>query len=78
MSFFLISILRSIFIGAPHMFLQVLGEFIPAAYCFIKKFVIVLVYFSHQSGIIALWLRGCFSTCLNDGDTYEDGILEWS
>jgi len=76
--FFLISILRSIFIGSPHRFLQVFEEFISVAYCSIIEFVIVLSCFPHQSGIRALWLRGCFSTCLNDGGTYEDGILEWS
>ena len=49
-----------------------------AAYCSVIEFVIVLVCFPHQSGIRALWLRGCFFACLNDRDTYEDGILERS
>ena len=37
------------------------GEFISAAYYFIIEFVIVLTYFSHQSGIKAFWLMNCFS-----------------
>ena len=74
----LISILHSIFYWCFSHVLASFGKFIFAAYCSVIEFVIVWTCFSHQSGIRALWLRGCFFTCLNDGGTYEDGILEWS
>ena len=46
--FFLISILRSIFIGASNRFLQVFGKFIFAAYYSIIKFIIVLTCSPHH------------------------------
>ena len=46
--FFLISILRSIFIGASNRFLQVFGKFIFAAYYSIIKFIIMLTCSPHH------------------------------
>ena len=78
MWFFLISILRSIFYWFSSQVLASLEEFISAAYYSVIEFVIAFICFPHQSGIRALWLRDCFSTFLNDGGTYEDGILKLS
>ena len=72
--YFALYILLVVFTGSCK-----LEEFIFTAYYSIIEFVIMLAcLFSHQSGIRALWLRGYFSTCLNDEGTYEDDIIEWS
>ena len=57
--FFLISILHSIFIGAPHRFLQVLGEFIFAAYCFIIEFLLCW-HFSPSEWYQSSLVKGLF------------------
>jgi len=90
LGFFLFIFCALCFIGAPHRFCK-FGKFIFAAYYSVIEFVIMLAYFPIRYysviefvivlayfPIRALWLRDCFSTCLNDGGTYEDGILEWS